>query len=254
MKPRPKSFPIKSLIFINLDFDSGEAATAVPDIGLPHNANVKIHPGEEWACAHEKGVQLLLSQTEHTGTHESGFSSSVSLVSFKDVGDSSRRNVAWVQWTAPGVTGRVAELDSSNCLKAIVPVRENRKPIDFRCLDMTILWQDTGVRNVKAQWKRNQEQNRMPEHLIRLKDMWSLAEDSNKRLYDAEGGHWGCFICTAIASPQLPEQQAMRCSLCLLPSHKCCMHSLMLSIDRRVCFAIVHHAQPCNPCSLQTAG
>ena len=194
------------------------------------DSNVRLHPGHEWTCAHDQGVQLLVTQSTHSGVDVTGFNGGVSLISFHDA-TSDKRQVAWVQWTRPGEAGRVAELDSSNHLKSIVPVGLRRHPLDFTALDMRMIWQDTGIKNVKAKWKRDQDRNKMPDHLCTLKEMWTLAEDPSQRHLDNAGNPWECFICSEVASPQLPEHDARKCSLCLLPSHTCCMMTLVSSFD-----------------------
>ena len=175
-------------------------------------------------------VYNFLSQSTHSGVDVTGFNGGVSLISFHDA-TSDKRQVAWVQWTRPGEAGRVAELDSSNHLKSIVPVGLRRHPLDFTALDMRMIWQDTGIKNVKAKWKRDQDRNKMPDHLCKLKEMWTLAEDPSQRHLDNAGNPWECFICSEVASPQLPEHDARKCSLCLLPSHTCCMMTLVSSFD-----------------------
>lgn len=201
---------------------------------IPPSALSSLHPGHDWSCAHEKGIQLLMTQKLHEGTEIQGYSGGVSLLSFKQSNSQSReRTVGWVNWGQPGETGRLTDLDSSNNLKVVVPVGDKRRPIDFRkdVVDMKMIWQDTGVKVVRAQWKRNQNQNKMPDHLIDLKEMWTLAENPWMRNQDSEGNPWNCFICTSSASPQLPEHPALKCALCLLPSHTCCMESVVSSFD-----------------------
>lgn len=112
-----------------------------------------VHPGHEWSCACEQGIQLLGLQQEHSGAEIQGYTGSISLIAFDDM-ISNQRTVSWVHWTQPGTEGRLADLDSENNLKVIVPVGTRRTPVNFEHRNMTMIWQDTGVRNVRAQWKK----------------------------------------------------------------------------------------------------
>ena len=183
---------------------------------------VREHPGEEWATSCEKGIQLLAQQRCHEGMLNDY--DGVSLVSWNQA-DGVGKHVEFIQWTVPGKKGRIADVDSSNgCLKPIVPVGAKKTPIMFDAAgaETVIVWQDTGIKPVKARWKVNQHQGKMPDHIMQLKSMWTLAV-GDLREQDSE---LTCFICGGIQSPQLPLEQAQRCSLCLLVSHQCCMQMI----------------------------
>ena len=135
-----------------------------------------MRPYEEWIQRCSEGLDILTDQREHAGPD--GDFDGVSIVSYRPEG-SSARNVEFMQWIAPGVSGRVATLDEQRHVKAIVPVGPRRLPIPFAELDGTIICRDKKARHVKAQWKKNQDQSKMPDQLLRLLDMFRLAEDTD---------------------------------------------------------------------------
>lgn len=216
-------------------FSSGQSHTPASDKnGLDDNLleenvcgdeNV-VHPGEDWATACEAGLQLLLEQRAHEGNQN--FFDGVALVSWTSSSSASTQ-VEFIQWTEPGIKGRIADLDEDGCLKPIVAVGQKRIPIDFRgvALNTRIVWQDTFVKPVRAAWKKNQSQGKMHSHLIKLREMWSLAANPCQRRSET---HSRCFICSQIKSPQLPDHPSLRCSLCLLVSHESCLSVVASSL------------------------
>ena len=190
-----------------------------------------MHPYEEWVEQCSAGISILLEQREHAGPN--GNFDGVSIVSFKPANQASRV-VELVQWSQEGVKGRVTTLDEEKRVKAIVPVGHRRLPIDFS--DMTvasnIIYRDTGARSVKAKWKVNQAQSLMPDRLLSLLDMFRLAEGSVSSETAADGGSLRCFICNSAQPRQLPLEPALRCSLCLLSSHKQCAPEIVQVLER----------------------
>ena len=203
----------------------------VPGQTLQHLSG-RVHPYEEWVERCSAGISLLLEQSEHAGP--CGDFDGVSIVSYKPAGQASRV-VELVQWlhSQEGIKGRVANLDEEKRVKAIVPVGSRRVPIDFSELTLAsnIIYRDTGARSVKAKWKVNQAQSQMPDRLLSLLDMFRLAEGAMSSETAVDGGPLHCFICNSVQPRQLPLEPALRCSLCLLPSHRQCVPEILQGLE-----------------------
>lgn len=214
---------------------------------MPDLAGVEVEDVDQRACSYDcwldqcsQSLRILVEQQEHVGPD--GDFRGVSLVSFvREVADDNNdnadmglgtRRVEIIHWTGnvPGITGRVVRMDDQNRLKVPVPVGENRVPIAFGGNSASIIWRDTGVKVVKAQWKKNQNQSTMPDHLLRLLDMFREAEGDSRATSPTK-----CFVCGDIDSKYLPIKQATRCCLCLMSSHEKCIDNikqqLQLAID-----------------------
>ena len=180
---------------------------------------------ELWAQHCSEGIQLLESQANHEGPDPHGDYRGVSIVSFQDPrlggSASAHRYVELFQWTGKGLQGRVSKMDENNRLKIIVAVGAQKVPIDLASTEHRILWRDTGVRAVRAKWKRDQQQNLVPDYLIRLMRMFRLAEASEDAS-ENESVSKRCFICQEVQSNQLPIRNAVCCPLCLLFYHEPC--------------------------------
>lgn len=82
--------------------------------------------------------------------------------------------VVLVQWVLGGKTGRIADLDDQQKVIAIVASGKKRIPIDFH--ESHIIHPVTGVFMEKV---RKRERPSLPEHIKRLKDMWTCAVQAN---------------------------------------------------------------------------
>ena len=189
------------------------------------NTGHRIHPAEEWATACSSGLRVLLQQRENggPGTKHASEYDGVSLVSWTD--QEGVAQVEFISWATKGqgTSGRVAALDTeTNRIKAIVPTRHMRLPITFDDKTSEIVWRSTGVKHVKAHWKHNQNQSRVPDHLLRLRSMWRAATCGARIQYGVQR----CFVCAQIQAPCLPNGPARRCSLCLLDCHEGCIVSV----------------------------
>lgn len=146
----------------------------------------------------------------------------MSLVSFQR-DDHQFRSVEYLQWAVEGESGRVAELDDIDRIKPIVCVGSKRVPLKLTEMDVRILWRDTGAKHIKANWKKNQQQSQMPGHLVRLRQMWRLVEQSNLNNHHQDNdGDEPCFICNATHTNHFPVETAKQCCLCLLSTHVAC--------------------------------
>ena len=164
---------------------------------------------------------------EHEGPD--GDFSGVSLVELGFPGEDVRR-VEFFQWTEPPSAGRIATLDQANRIKAIVPVGSRRLPLQLNDLSAFIIWRDTGVKHVKAQWKKDQQQSQMPQYLLRLKDMWTTANDPSFNSLAFADHHPVCFLCGLENTNQFPVQPAKPCCLCLMASHVACVREILPSL------------------------
>lgn len=150
---------------------------------LGHQLDERTDPYERWVQHCSQGLHTLISQREHSGPN--GDFNGVSILSYQDCQNPNKRRVEIIQWAdkelSLGTKGRVASLDSDNKVKAIVAVGAKRYPIDFQKLNPMIIWRDTGVRAVRAQWKKDQQQSTMKPHLLRVLDMFREAEGDSRR-------------------------------------------------------------------------
>eukprot|EP00435_Cladocopium_sp_Y103_P059764 s125_g21.t1 len=160
----------------------------------PENVDLRAQTFEEWVSQCSEGFRLLMLQKDHSGFD--GEFNGVSIASFQppdppNEGRLRRVEIVQWQWSGHSVTtrGRVASVDKENRLKSIMAVGANKDPIDFSLRDLEIIWRDTGVKIVKAKWKVNQNQNVMPDHLMRVLAMFR----------EAEGVAYVCFLLTANA-------------------------------------------------------
>lgn len=149
----------------------------------------------------------------------------VSLVSFTDSTTGCTR-VEFMNWKDVGESGRAAPLDEENCLKCVPAVGANKHPIVLRDVGGEIQWRNTGVRVVKARWKRNQMQSLIPDSLMRLQEMLRMSVQA-----DTSTGYT-CFVCGREETRTLPLEKAIKCCLCLLPSHRSCCQDIQLSLDQ----------------------
>lgn len=202
-----------------------ESTTNVLDVDVRSDAY------DEWVSQCSEGIRLLKLQQDHSG-HAGGFNG-VSIVAF-DTLVSRLRKVEIIHWKwdgyTAGVRGRVAHLDYENRLKTILAVGTNKEPIDFSAPERNtdIVWRDTGVKMVKAQWKVRQNQNVMPDHLMRILEMFREAEghSANDVSDDSDGTntHATALKCNICQKQDQNDQMQLpvKCCLCMLSSHAQC--------------------------------
>ena len=198
-----------------------------------------IHPCDVWISEFSTSVRLLEEQKDNAGPD--GDFHGVSLVRFR--GDDNAYQVAIVQWAAghEGTLGRITSLDESQRVKFVMAVGANRRPRDFD--DLEIIWRSTGVKMDKAQWKRNQNQSRLPDHMLRVLSMWSMAVTGGVYAVDgADDQPEPCFVCQEVQSRTVPVAIATRCCNCLLMSHtQCCEKYVTNAVKERQHRAVQHH-------------
>ena len=115
-------------------------------------------------------------------------------------------------------------------MKPIVCVGAKRLPLRFTAdMSLHIIWRDTGGRHIKAQWKRNQHQSRMPYNVVRLHSMWQIVEHVPLQRPDDT-----CFLCNKTHTNQVPVQKAFRCCVCLLATHVVCASEMSKEISDHV--------------------
>eukprot|EP00435_Cladocopium_sp_Y103_P047688 s1306_g14.t1 len=172
-----------------------------------------LHPYEDWVAAASASVSLLREQQQQAGLGDSDFNG-VSLVAFQDAAGFWK--IEFFQWKEEGVSGRVSSLGADNRLKSIVAVGSRREPIVLSQASGQILWRKTCIKVVRSQWKRDQGQSLVPDHLLRLRRMVQVACGLDSQVQP-------CFICKKTYSPTLPVEESRPCCLCMLASHqKCC--------------------------------
>lgn len=195
------------------------------------NVDVRSDAYGEWVSQCSEGIRLLTLQQAHMGD-DGGFNG-VSIVAF-DTLISRLRKVEIIHWKwdgyTAGVRGRVAHLDNENRLKAILAVGANKEPIDFSAQERNtdIIWRDTEVKMVKAKWKVQQNQNVMPDHLMRILEMFREAEghisdevpDGSTDI-NTHATALKCYICQQ-PDQNDPMQLPVKCCLCMLSSHAQC--------------------------------
>ena len=207
----------------------------------------RTSPYEIWVGRWSEALRLLLLQRDHCGPD--GDFNGVSLVSYQQnpsAGSPCQRRVEIINWqnksksVQPSCeTGRVISMDADNRLKVPVNVGAFKDPIDFRSRHPNIIWRDTGVKVVKAQWKRDQQQSTMPKHMLTVLDMFREAEgDSRQPTNDP------CIVCNEVDSKQLPIRKAVRCCLCMLSSHQHCVASLQGMLKEALKSAVQVKARP----------
>lgn len=192
----------------------------------------QLHPYEEWVRQISESLRLLELQKDHSGID--GDFDGVSIVCFDrrdhhPTDNVGFRSVEIVQWAGKemGVEGRIVKMDAENRLKCVVAVGASKVPIPFSSLNQEILWRDTGVKPVKAQWKRDQSRDRMPDHLVRLLAMFRTAEGGDDcGSAPANAASKPCHICNKVDRNQLPLTPPVRCCLCLLTFHQQCAKDL----------------------------
>ena len=203
--------------------------------GASAGKHAALHPADEWSSACSVSVRLLREQSHNSGGEDGHDWDGVSLVSWMSSG---QRHTDFITWAKPGYTGRVTSVDAAHQIKAVVPVGKHRTALQLRDMNMQILWRNTGVRHVRANWKRNQGQATVPDKLLRLQEMWQLAGKScfhadpsmsssaaasQTPSKNADDFQLTCYICNKIYPMQLPYTPAQRCCFCLLDAHESCL-------------------------------
>ena len=246
--------------YANLDLD----LPGMSDVGASGSSAVKhatLHPADEWSSACSVSVRLLREQLLHSGGEDGHDWDGVSLVSWISSG---QRHTDFITWAKQGHTGRVTSVDlESRQIKAVVPVGKYKTALPLRDMNMQILWRNTGVRHVRANWKRNQGQATVPDKLLRLREMWQLAAKSGSDVNtgvsssaapsqlpkkDAEDFQLTCYICNKIYPVQLPYTPARRCCFCLLDAHESCLCTVTTVVEQLCVSSARSVSRPTGSC------
>ena len=215
----------------------------------------------QWLSCVHKGIDSLdyyvWSQGKPVGRDsESG----VSLVSLPEVSTASNSRITpshepaqfvFVQWTDPGISGRIADFDpNTNRLKCIVPVGNKRQPMNFVEKGASILIPATGVRVLRERRTQSAlhqfQANQVPAVLVRLIDMLRAGQskllDGIDLVMDDDDG--ACFVCgqcdsvpecagrdVRLAETETPQTSQLGplalCPVCLMHSHRSCCEKVL---------------------------
>ena len=155
-------------------------------------------------------------------------------------------SLVYIQWTDPGVKGRVADVTADNRLKCIVPVGKKRIPLDIAALRGEILLPSAGAKIVKdkqyAQARHLHHPSQVPDEVLRFIRMWQTSQhrgaDSDMNisaqvlLADTADT---CFVCSGGVQESDADSDADAglqlsvCPFCLLCSHASCAQRLSQS-------------------------
>ncbi|CAE7792673.1 unnamed protein product [Symbiodinium sp. CCMP2592] len=216
----------------------------------------------QWLSCVQKGVDSLdyyaWSQGKRPGQDQE---SGVSLVSLPEVStESTSTNTpsqfVFVQWTDPGIRGRIADFDpNTNRLKCIVPVGNKRTPMNFVEKGASILIPATGVRVLRERRTQSTlhhfQANQVPAVLLRMIDMLRAAQSKLMDDIDLVMDDAVCFVCGQCDSVsdgvgsdvRLAETDPPRtspsgplalCPVCLLHSHRGCCDKVLAECHSRV--------------------
>ena len=236
--------------------------------GRPTHAML-VEASKLWATEAELGLGSTdfywFSQTKDPG-HEA----CVSLCFLPAEDQVSSSSFCFLQWTKPGLEGRVADVTTDGFLKCVVPVGKKRVPLNLQQLGGHIILPWTNAKIVKdkqfahssARSKNNP--NKIPEEVQRVVRMCRVAES---RLQDPRGadtflaGSDVCFICSFGDQRPEPEHDVDTCAdaeedsdnasnndlgpltacpICLLSSHNACARKL------RECMQQQDRGLPCK--------
>ena len=227
----------------------------------------------EWLSSVQPGLASLDYYTSSQGKQPGeNADSGVSLVALPETethnddcpASSSSRAVltgpsqfVFVQWTEPGVKGRIADYDeTTNRVKCIVPVGAKRLPIDFTARGASILIPATCVRVLRERRVKSQlhdyQPNQVPAVLLRLMDMLragqsKLMDGINMTMGDSVPS---CFVCARLdldlpgGNPSDTEDMSgdvdrqrnpcTLCPVCMLCSHSRCCDKIFAEFQSRV--------------------
>ena len=158
-----------------------------------------------WAAETARGLESIsfywLSQSK-----DPGHDGCVSLCCLPAADEASSSSFVFLQWTKPGLEGRVADVTSDMYLKCIVPVGNKRVPLNLQQMGGHIILPWTSAKIVKDRQFANsslrgrQHPNKLPEQVQRLVQMCRVAESRQQE--DPRGadtflvGSDTCFICS----------------------------------------------------------
>ena len=122
------------------------------------------------------GSCLTMQLEQRTVAPESG---ELSLVTFVPKGSDADAipRVHVLHWYIVGDSGRVADLDERNAVKAIVPVGNKRYPLSFKDMSMSMLLPRTGTSMVKEKGK---SRPLLSPKTLRLMRLWDTSMDGRQ--------------------------------------------------------------------------
>ena len=149
----------------------------------------------------------------------------LSLVAFaRPGGDASDDQVVQVHllhWYSLGVSGRIADLDERNGVKAIVPVGAKRWPLNFHDLSMKMILSRTGTYMLKEKRKSRPV---LQTDVVRIMKLWNLSL-SFKNGLTAE--HFApSNACDFCDSGDSSKGDCRVCPCCLTTGHASCFDAI----------------------------
>ena len=132
-----------------------------------------------------------------------------------------------VHWYAVGASGRCADLDEQNAVKAIVPVGTKRWPLSFKDLSMSMVLPRSGTCMVKAKRKAIPV---LSNDTLRVMRLW---DTSFSFIHGLTAGHLSphdsCDLCdkTGVANGGCKV-----CPCCLVTGHASCFERVKAAYDK----------------------
>ena len=218
----------------NPDNNTAESERLEPEADHDSVTSVLDRIVVSWLESLQKSLACLVEQNKAVLEQRCGGreSAGVSIVELPPLNDQGPR-VVLVEWTMPGRSGRIIDLDPDGNLVPLVCVGSKQHPTNFESLNANVLVPATGVTYTRDKRKGMfGVKNRLPEHWSRVMEIWTaahsrlFADDILEDVGDDDTAE-PCVLCSATEVEQHEPEQACLCPLCLIPSHKACAQKVL---------------------------
>lgn len=140
-----------------------------------------------------------------------------------------------LHWYIVGDSGRVADLDDRNAVKAIVPVGSKRFPLSFNDMSMSMILPRTGVSLVK---EKRKDRPVLPPAVLRIMKLWDMSLSFR---HGVTAGHIAprdaCDFCqnnahiTSSNNSNDSQGDCKVCPCCLMTGHASCFRAVKHAYD-----------------------